>query len=146
MLASGVRSSCDPAAQVARRRDALSGSGQTADGDEGRARNQEPQRGRERYTSRGDHQQQEADPAQRIVDLGERPRDLDRDALAHLGGIDANARVGDGLVAEERFARAGGDGLRATVDGEALVLTGRAGDLPGGGDELEVAAGAAELR
>ena len=54
--------------------------------------------------------------------------------------------MGHGLVAEERLLRAGGDGFYATVDGEALVLAGRARDLAGGGDELEVAGGAAELR
>jgi hypothetical protein len=135
----------DAASQVARRCDALGRLRQPADRDQGRARNDEPQRSCERHASCGDHQQQEPDPAQGTVDLSERPRDLDRHALAHLGGIDPHVRAGDRLVAEERFACAGSDGSCATVDRETLGLARWAGDLACGSDELEVAGGAAEL-
>jgi hypothetical protein len=53
--------------------------------------------------------QQPAQPAERRVGVGQRPRDLQRLALRAAAREDAQMDVVDGLVAQERGAPAGGD-------------------------------------
>ena len=80
-----------------------------------------------------------------MVDLGERPGDLDGGLLVESGCVDAEVGAVDGRVAEVGAVPSGGDGARV-AEREADVFVRGEVDLSATADELEVAGGTAEGR
>ena len=131
-------------AEVAGAGDAFGVVRQAPDGPQRRACDGEAERAGGRHGAERDEEEEEPDPREGVVDLGQRPGDLGGGVVVEPGGVDAEVRSGDGGVAEERRMPACGD-VGRSVRGQAGAFFAGEVDLAVPVDELDVARGAAEL-
>ena len=104
-----------------------------------------PRPGRDDDAPRRDEQEEQAQPLERLVDLGEGSRHLDGCIRAVAEGEDAEVRAVDLDVVPEGAALPPRDGEHVVVDRKANLLAERRDDAAVGVHELHVAARLAEL-
>ena len=131
-------------AEVAGAGDPLGVVRQASHGSQRRACDGEAQRAGERHGGERDEEEEEPDPRECVVDLGQRPGDLGGRVVVEPCGVDAD----DGSRRRWRRGRTPDAGLRRRRPPRRSAggcVPRRGGDLAVPVDELDVARGAAEL-
>jgi hypothetical protein len=135
----------DPAREIAGLGHVLGRTGQSLHRCEHRSRDEQPEPGGESDAHEGDSEQVAADPPERAVDLLQRPRDLERVALADRDREHAHVGALDVCVVVERFVDAACGGLdRIVRHGQRGRGSRRRDRLAVPADELREHGGAAE--
>ncbi len=134
----------DAAREISGLRHLLGRGRQPADRCQGGARDHEPERTRQADAGEGDQDEQRPRARERVVHLGERPRDLDRVAVPGRLGEHPHVHASDLGVREEASLVARCDGQRAIAGGEREIGALGADRRSVGGDDLDVAARLAE--
>jgi hypothetical protein len=128
----------DAAAEIARLRHVLGRRRQAAHRRERRAGDEQPERRGDRHAPARDQEQDPPDPRQRVVDLAQRPRDLERPPFSDRRRDDADVGMRHRRVREERASRAGRHRSYARGDREGDVLLLGSGHVAAAADELHV--------
>ncbi len=136
----------DALREVAGLRDVLRRAGQPAHGCEGRARHEQAEGDGDADAARGDQDQVEPDARERVVDLGQRARNLDRKALCVRHRDHAHVDSRDVGVGEKPVSLSTRDRTGVPVDGQLDLFVGKADGVAVRAHDLEVARCAAELR
>ncbi len=144
-LSSSSPAHVDPLGEVLRLGHTLDGVGETLDGSERCARDDEAEAGRDDDAPRRDEQEEQAQSLERLVDLGEGSRHLDGGLRAVAEGEDAEVRAVDFDVVPEGAALPRRDGEYVVVDRKANLLAERRDDAAVGVHELHVATRLSEL-
>jgi len=135
----------DALGEVSGLRHVLGRARQTADRRERGARDREAESRCQCDPDRGDDEQVVADARERVVDLGERPRDLDGEALRVRDRDHPHVHAGDVGVREEAVPLPVRHRAHVVVHRELDLLVRKPDRVPGRAHDLEIARCPAEL-